>query len=54
MGAIKLQVRDVVHIFQITPYGSKIFIWSEGYFPEVWCLEDHAVKFGVTEWRKFH
>ena len=50
MGAIKLQVRDAVHIYQITPYGSKVLTRSEGYFPEVCCLEDQAVKFGVLEW----
>ncbi len=52
MGAIKLQVRDAVHIYQITPYGSKILTRSEGYFPEVCCLEDHAVKFEVIEWER--
>jgi hypothetical protein len=50
MGAIKLQVRDAVHIYQITPYGSKILTRSEGYYPEVCCLEDQAVKFEVIEW----
>ena len=52
IGAIKLQVRDVVHIFRLTPYGSKVLTRSEGYFPEVCCLEDYAVKFGVLEWEK--
>ena len=52
MGAIKLQVRDAAHIYQITPYGSKVLTRSEGYFPEVCCLEDHAVKFEVIEWER--
>jgi hypothetical protein len=52
MGALKLVVRDAVHIFQITPYGSKVLTRSEGYFPEVCCLEDQAVKFRVLEWEK--
>ena len=49
MGAIKLQVRDAVHIYHITPYASKVLTRSEGYFPEVCCLEDHAIKFEVKE-----
>ena len=52
MGAIKLQVRDAVHIYQITSYGSKVLTRSEGYFPEVCCLEDHAIKFEVIEWER--
>lgn len=52
IGAIKLVVRDAVHVFRLTPYGSKVLTRSEGYFPEVCCLEDHAVKFGVLEWEK--
>ena len=52
MGALRLQVRDVVHIYRLTRYGSKILTISEGFFPEVCCLEDHAVKFGVIEWEK--
>lgn len=52
MGAIRLQVRDVVHIYRLTRYGSKILTISEGYFPEVCCLEDHAVKFRVLEWER--
>jgi hypothetical protein len=42
IGALRLQVRDVVHIYRLTPYGSKILTISEGYFPEVCCLEDHV------------
>jgi hypothetical protein len=52
MGAIKLQVRDAVHIYHITPYASKVLTRSEGYFPEVCCLEDHAIKFEVKEWER--
>jgi len=52
IGAIKLQVRDAVHIYQITPYGSKILTRSEGYYPEVCCLKDHAIKFEVIDWEK--
>lgn len=52
MGALRLQVRDVVHIHRLTPYGSKILTMSEGFLPEVCCLEDYAVKFGVLEWEK--
>ena len=52
MGALRLQVRDVVHIYRLTPYGSKILTTSEGFFPEVCCLEDHAVKFRVLEWER--
>jgi len=50
IGAIKLQVRDAVHIFSLTPYGSKVLTTGEGYFPEVCCLEDYAIKFEVKEW----
>jgi len=52
IGVIKLQVQDAVHIYKLTPYGSKVLTRSEGFFPEVCCLEDHAVKFGVLEWEK--
>ena len=52
MGAIRLQVRDVVHLYRLTPFGSKVLTRSEGYFPEVCCLEDQAVKFQVLEWEK--
>jgi len=52
IGAIRLQVRDVVNIYRLTPYGSKIITRSEGYFPEVCCLEDHAVKFRVLGWER--
>jgi hypothetical protein len=50
MGAIKLQIRDVVQIFSLSPYGSKVLTRGEGYFPEVCCLEDYAIKFEVKEW----
>lgn len=50
IGALRLQVRDVVHIYRLTLYGSKILTISEGYFPEICCLEDHAVKFRVLGW----
>ena len=52
IGAIRLQVRDVVHIYRLTRYGSKILTISEGYFPEICCLEDNAVKFRVLEWER--
>ena len=52
IGALRLQVRDVVHIYRLTLYGSKILTISEGYFPEVCCLEDHAVKFRVLRWER--
>ena len=52
IGALRLQVRDVVHIYKLTPYGTKILTMSEGFFPEVCCLEDYAVKFRVLEWER--
>jgi hypothetical protein len=52
IGALRLQVRDVVHVYRLTLYGSKILTISEGYFPEVCCLEDHAVKFRVLGWER--
>jgi hypothetical protein len=52
IGALRLQVRDVVHVYRLTLYGSKILTISEGYFPEVCCLEDHAVKFRVLRWER--
>ena len=52
MGAIRLQVHDVVQIYKLTPYGSKVLTGGEGYFPEVCCLEDYAIKFEVKEWEK--
>ena len=50
MGVLKLVVRDVVHIYRLTPYGSKVLTRGEGYFPEVCCLEDYAIKFEVKDW----
>jgi hypothetical protein len=52
MGTIKLQVHDVVQIYKLTPYGSKVLTRGEGYFPEVCCLEDYAIKFEVKEWER--
>ena len=33
MGALRLQVRDVVHTYRLTRYGSKVLTISEGFFP---------------------
>ena len=52
LGALRLQVRDAVHIYRLTPYGSMVLTRSEGFFPEVCCLEDHCIKFGVLEWER--
>lgn len=53
MGALRLQTRDVVKIYRLTPYGSRILTTSEsGLPPELVCLEDHAIKFKVLEWEK--
>jgi len=52
MGALKIVSRGATNIFQLTPFGSKIITRSEGYFPEVCCLEDHAVKFRVLGWER--
>lgn len=50
-GALRLVVKDVFKEYALTPYGSRILTRSEsGVPPEVCCLEDHAVKFGVLEW----
>jgi len=48
MGALRLQCRDVVKIYSLTPYGSKLLVGSE-VVGEVVVLEDHAVKFVVVE-----
>ncbi len=52
LGALRLQVRDVVHIYRLTRYGSRILTISEGCFPEVCVLEDHAVKFRALGWER--
>jgi len=49
MGALRLQVADVVKIYQLTPFGSKSLTRSEGCCVEPVVLEDHAFKFGVLE-----
>ena len=50
-GALRLAVKDVFKEYVLTPYGSKILTTSEsGVPPEVCCLEDYAVKFGVVDW----
>jgi hypothetical protein len=50
-GALRLVVKDVFKEYALTPYGSKILTTSEsGVLPEVCCLEDYAVKFGVLDW----
>jgi hypothetical protein len=52
-GALRLQTKDVIQIFSLTPFGSKLVTRSEGFvLGEVVCLEDYAVKFGVLEWEK--
>jgi len=50
VGVLTLVVRDVVQIYRLTPYGSKVLTRGEGYFPEVCCLEDYAIKFEVKDW----
>jgi len=60
IGALRLQTKDVIQIFSLTPFGSKLVTRSEGFVPsEVIALEDCAVKFGIVEgeervidWRK--
>lgn len=50
-GALRLVVKDVFKEYALTPYGSKVLTTSEsGVPPEVCCLEDYAVKFGVLDW----
>jgi len=50
-GALRLVVKDVFKEYALTPYGSRILTTSEsGFPPEVCCLEDYAVKFGVLDW----
>ena len=50
-GALRLVTYDVFKEYALTPYGSKILTTSEsGVGPEVCCLEDYAVKFGVLDW----
>jgi hypothetical protein len=51
MGALRLQCRDVVHIWSLTPFGSKLLTRGEG-GGEVVVLEDFAWKFGVVEWER--
>jgi hypothetical protein len=50
-GALRLVVKDVFKEYALTPYGSRILTTSEsGFPPEVCCLEDYAVKFGLLDW----
>jgi hypothetical protein len=50
-GALRLVVKDVFKEYALTSYGSKILTTGEsGIPPEVCCLEDYAVKFGVSDW----
>jgi hypothetical protein len=49
MGALQLQTKDVIKIYSLTPYGSKLLTRSEGDISESVCLEDYAVKFEVLE-----
>lgn len=49
MGALRLQTKDVIKIYSLTPYGSKLLTRSEGSVFEPVCLEDYAVKFDVLE-----
>jgi len=51
IGALRLVTTDVFKLYELTPYGSKILTTSESMIaPEVCCLEDFAVKFGVVDW----
>ena len=50
IGALRLEVRDVIHIYRLTDYGSKIVARGEGLFPEVVALEDYPMKYEVLDW----
>ena len=54
LGVLKLQVHDVVKIYSLTSYGSKVLTRSErnGVPVETVVLEDFAVKFRVVEGEK--
>jgi len=52
MGALRLQVADVMKYYQLTPYGSKILARSEKKVSETVLLEDHAIKFAIVEHEK--
>jgi len=52
MGALRLQVADVIKYYSLTPYGLKILARSEKQAFEPVVLEDHAVKFAVVEHEK--
>jgi hypothetical protein len=52
MGALRLQVADVIKYYSLTPYGLKILARSEEQVSESVVLEDHAVKFAVVEHEK--
>lgn len=52
MGALQLQCKDVVKLYSLTMYGSKLLTGSERVCGEVVILEDCAVKFGVLEGEK--
>lgn len=49
MGALRLQTVDVIKIYSLTPYGSKILARSDKASVEPVVLEDYAVKFVVVE-----
>lgn len=49
MGALRLQTKDVIKVYSLTPYGSKLLARSEGAVSETVCLEDYAIKFEVLE-----
>jgi DNA-binding MarR family transcriptional regulator len=55
MGALRLRTVDVVKLYSLTPYGSKLLTGSEGVFHgTVYVLEDHPVKFEIIESEKSH
>lgn len=52
IGAIRLQTSDVIKIYSLTPYGSKLLTRSERGLVEPVVLEDCAVKFEIVEGEK--
>lgn len=53
LGLLKLQRKDVVKIYRLTNYGSKVLTRSENVdLVEPVVLEDYAVRFGVVEGEK--
>lgn len=48
-GLLRLKIDDVIKVYELTPFGSKVLTRSEGWLRVPVILEDHPFKFSIVE-----